>query len=175
MNFDPEDFCWNFCPICGERLELCSDGERHQPRCEHCRRFYYRNPVPAVCCFIADGDKLLLAQRGVEPCLGDWTLPGGFVELGETTEEAIVREMREETTLEIGDLRLIGVSTQQSRFYGAVTVLGYRVGEWTGAARACSDVLDLRFFARDERPPMPFQAHRELLAIYDGLMEIAGL
>ena len=44
--------------------------------------------MPAVCCLITRGDSLLLGQRAVEPCLGHWTLPGGFVELGETTEEA---------------------------------------------------------------------------------------
>jgi len=168
MAFDPEDFCWNYCPICGERLVMRADGDREQPHCDRCRRFYYRNPVPAVCCFITDDDGLLLAQRGVEPCVGEWTLPGGFVELGETTEEAIVREMREETTLEIGDLHLLGVSTQQSRFYGAVTVLGYYVGSWRGNIQACSDVMDLRFFAPGERPPMPFQAHRELMKVFDG-------
>ncbi|MCX5769878.1 MAG: NUDIX hydrolase [Candidatus Hydrogenedentes bacterium] len=175
MAFDPEDFCWNYCPICGGRLTLCTDGEKEQPKCDRCRRFYYRNPVPAVCCFITRDDSLLLAQRAVEPCVGEWTLPGGFVEIGETTEEAVVREMREETTLEIASLRLVGVSTQQSRFYGAVTVLGYYVGEWSGTLQPCSDVLDLRFFSRENRPPMPFQAHRELVAMFDSLLEQADL
>ncbi|HUW60965.1 MAG TPA: NUDIX hydrolase [Candidatus Bathyarchaeia archaeon] len=171
MAFDPEDFCWNYCPICGGRLRLCFDGEKEQPRCDRCRRFYYRNPVPAVCCFITRDDNLLLAQRAVEPCVGEWTLPGGFVEIGETTEEAIVREMREETTLDIASLRLVGVSTQQSRFYGAVTVLGYYVGEWSGTLQPCSDVVDLRFFSRENRPPLPFRAHRELVAMFDALSD----
>lgn len=170
MAFDPEDFNWNYCPICGEPLVLCPDGEKEQPRCHRCRRFYYRNPVPAVCCFITRDDGLLLAQRAVEPCVGEWTLPGGFVELGETTEEAIVREMREETTLEISRLHLVGVSTQQSRFYGAVTVLGYYVGEWKGEIRACSDVLNLKFFSRRDLPPLPFQAHRELVGMFDSFL-----
>lgn len=167
MAFDPEDFSWNYCPICGGRLVMRMDGDREQPRCDRCRRFYYRNPVPAVCCFITDNAGLLLAQRAVEPCVGEWTLPGGFVELGETTEEAIVREMREETTLEISDLHLVGVSTQQSRFYGAVTVLGYYVGSWRGDVKPCSDVLDLKFFSPAERPPLPFRAHVELVEMFD--------
>ena len=166
---DPEPFAWNFCPTCGGNLFLTPDGEKDRPHCRSCRRFYYSNPAPAVCCFITQGERLLLAQRAVEPCRGEWSLPGGFVEVGETTEEALVREMREETSLEVGDLRLIGVSTQQSSLYGAVTVLGYVVGKWVGTLQANSDALDLRFFSKTERPALPFQAHRDLLAIFDAL------
>ena len=164
---DPEPFIWNYCPICGAALALHHDGEADRPHCALCRRFYYRNPVPAVCCFLCQGEKLLLAQRAVEPCIGAWTLPGGFVELGETTEDAACREMYEETGLAIRGLHLIGVSTQQSRFYGAVTVLGYAVEEWSGELRPDSDALDLRFFGKAERPPLPFKAHLELLALFE--------
>jgi ADP-ribose pyrophosphatase YjhB (NUDIX family) len=167
MAHDPEPFVWSFCPICGAALAPCSDGEAERPHCAICRRFYYRNPVPAVCCFVSRGDAILLARRAVEPCLGEWSLPGGFVELGETTEEAAVREMQEETGLHVAGLRLVGVSTQQSRFYGAVTVLGYAVKEWSGELQAHSDVMDLRFFAKRDRPPLPFRAHTELLALFD--------
>lgn len=94
-------------------------------------------------------------------------MPGGFVELGEDTIEAAVREMREETGLEVKDLRLVGVSTQHSRFYGGVMVLAYAVGRWSGEMRPGSDVLDLRFFTRAERPTLPFRAHQELIALFE--------
>lgn len=163
----PKPFEWNHCAICGAPLELCSDGEKPRPHCAACGRFYYRNPIPAVCAFITRGDELLLVQRAVEPCRGMWSLPGGFVELGETTEDALVREMREETALEVRALRLIGVSTQHSLHYGGVMVLGYAVDDWAGEPHADSDALDIQFFARDKRPPLPFTAHRELLALFD--------
>lgn len=168
MMIDPEPFAWNFCPICGRQLESHHDGESLRPHCEPCRRYYYRNPVPAACCVVRDEDgRLLLAQRGVEPCRGMWSLPGGFVELGESTEEAIVRELREETTLTALKTRLLGVSTHPSRFHGAVTVIGYAIEEWEGVPAAGSDTLDLKFYARDEMPELPFKAHREILAFYD--------
>ena len=50
---------------------------------------------------ILDGDRVLLVQRGQEPLKGEWSLPGGAVELGETLEEALVREVREETSLDV--------------------------------------------------------------------------
>ncbi len=163
----PKPFEWNYCAICGEPLELSSDGEKERPYCETCGRFYYRNPLPAVCAILTRGDELLLVQRAVDPCRGHWSLPGGFVELGETTEEALIREMREETALEVRGLRLIGVSTQHSLHYGGVMVLGYAVQEWSGEPHPDSDALDIRFYTPDERPPLPFPAHRELLAIFD--------
>lgn len=122
-----------------------------------------------MCCFVTRNDELLLAQRGVEPRLGEWALPGGFVELGETTEEAAVREMHEETALHVDGLRLIGVSTQPSRLTGAVSVLGYMVERWTGEPAAGSDVMGVRFFPKSAVPSFPFRAHRELFEIFQSL------
>lgn len=166
----PKPFAWNFCGTCGKTLESIHDGQSIQPHCTDCRRFYYRNPVPAACCFVARGhDELLFTQRAVEPCKGEWTLPGGFIELGETAEEAALRELREETNLRGSQVELLGVSTKQSPHAGAVMVLGFVVHQWEGeeAMRPDTDALDLRFFSRHERPPMPFSVHRELLATYD--------
>lgn len=166
-----QSFAWNYCPICGDSLGPQFDGERHQPHCERCGRFYYRNPVPAVCCFVTRNGELLLGQRGVDPCRGEWALPGGFMELGETTEEAVARELYEETGLEAEGLRLVGVSTQQNPINGAVTVLGYAVESWRGHPKPGSDVTDLRFFPVAERPLLPFRAHRELTALFDASLE----
>ncbi len=167
MTYDPAPFAWNFCPICGNPLEPLHDGESLRPKCAGCRRFYYSNPIPAACCFVADGGRLLFVQRAVEPAKGLWSFPGGFVELGETTSEAALRELEEETGVRGADAVLFGASTQQSPISGAVTVLGYYVPAWTGAPAARSDAMDAGFFGRDARPELAFQAHRELLAMYD--------
>ena len=93
-------FEWKYCGICGLKLAKADDGESLRPHCAPCNRFYYSNPVPAACCFLTnDQGELLLVQRSIEPRKGMWTLPGGFVETGETTEAAAVRELSEETGL----------------------------------------------------------------------------
>lgn len=166
----PEPFVWNHCGTCGRALVIAHDGQSNQPHCPDCRRFYYRNPVPAACCFVSRGDgELLFARRAVEPCRGGWSLPGGFIELGETPEEAALRELREETNLRATRARLLGVSTRQSPISGAIMVLGYVVEDWEGEdeMRPDSDALALGFFARGARPELSFSVHRELLALYD--------
>ena len=167
MTIDPEPFAWNFCPICGDELVSRDDGERPRPHCVRCRRFYYRNPVPAVCCVVPLNGAILLAQRGVEPCRGAWALPGGFVEMGETTEQAVVREMMEETGLVIERVRLLGVRTHNSSLYGAVTVLGYAAEIWSGEPTSGSDVLATAFYTPEARPPIPFLAHTEIIELFD--------
>ena len=161
---------FNYCPTCGGDLVVRHDGHSYRPHCAPCNRFFYRNPIPAAACFVVRADgAMLFARRAVEPCKGMWTLPGGFVEMDETTEEAALRELNEETNLTATRATLLGVSTKQSPLSGAVLVLGYLIEDWTGeeAMRPDTDAAELCFFSHADRPQVPFATHRELLEIYD--------
>lgn len=160
-------FQWNYCPVCATPLELRDDGESKRPHCLRCGRFYYSNPIPATCCLVLLDGKLLLGRRAIEPCRGQWALPGGFVEFGETTEAAALRELKEETGLIGRQLHLIGVTTKPSRLSGYVVVLGYHVSVWEGEPVPGSDLESLEFFAAETRPPLALAAHRELTALFD--------
>ena len=92
------------------------------PPADSAGREYPSVPRVAVGAMIARGDRVLLVRRGREPAKGIWTVPGGGVELGETVEEAVRREIREETGLEIA---LNGVLGLASFTYGLIFAVAF--------------------------------------------------
>ena len=69
--------------------------------------YEYKYPHPAVtvdCIVFTSDNKVLLIQRKFEPCKGKWAFPGGFMNIDETAEQAVVRELAEETTIEIAEM-----------------------------------------------------------------------
>jgi ADP-ribose pyrophosphatase YjhB (NUDIX family) len=92
-----------FCPACGDRLQhrFVPEEDRERLVCEACGHIYYLNPkIVAGTIPVIDG-RVWLLRRGIEPRLGYWTFPAGFMELGETVQEAASRETLEELNLEV--------------------------------------------------------------------------
>ena len=87
-----------YCTQCGNTLSLRipEDDDRHRHICDACEFVHYENPRVVVCSLPRFEDKVLMCKRAIEPKYGDWTLPGGFMENGETAQEAAARETREE-------------------------------------------------------------------------------
>ncbi len=110
------------------------------------------------------GEGVLLVQRGVPPRVGEWALPSGFLELDEDPEQAVLRELAEETGLAGTVVRLVGVSSQKSRFYGRVVVIGYQVHSPEGAPVPGDDASAAAFFR--EPPRLAFDAHQRLLGLF---------
>lgn len=88
----------NFCSQCGKRVEQkIPHGETlHRAVCPACQTIHYQNPKVVAGCIPEWEGKILLCRRAIEPRLGFWTFPAGFMELGESTEEAAARETLEE-------------------------------------------------------------------------------
>ena len=98
----------NFCSHCGSRvISKVPDGD-HLPRfvCTSCDTIHYKNPLLVLGCVPVWEDKILLCKRAIEPRLGFWTVPAGFMENGETLQNAAARECYEEALakVEIGSL-----------------------------------------------------------------------
>ncbi|MDH5671467.1 MAG: NUDIX hydrolase [Myxococcales bacterium] len=86
------------CSSCGEHNEVRvpegEDRERHV--CSACGTIHYRNPKMVVGCIVQDGGRVLLCRRAIEPRRGFWTIPAGFMELGESATAGAARETLEE-------------------------------------------------------------------------------
>jgi ADP-ribose pyrophosphatase YjhB (NUDIX family) len=124
-------------------------------------REYPERPLVGVGGVIIEDGRALLIRRGSEPLLGEWSIPGGSLELGETLEEGVARELREETGLEVRVLELIEVFDRiylESTAGGAegkkgprfhYVIVDYLCERVSGEAVAGSDVTDVAF-AREE-------------------------
>jgi mutator protein MutT len=144
-----------FCPACGHATERVPLDGRTRARCPACRHVDWGNPKPAVGAILTRGGRVLLSRRARDPHRGMWDLPGGFLESGEHPEDAIRRELREETGLDARVLGLAAVATGE--YQGEATLnLVYRC-EAEGEPRADDDSAELRWFAPDEVPrPLAF-------------------
>ena len=128
---------------------------------ETCRmkREYPESPLVGVGAVIVQDQRVLLVRRGQPPLLGEWSLPGGVLECGETLREAVAREAREETGLLVEPGEMLGVYERVIRdderrvryHYVLIDFLCRPVG---GDLKAGSDAADVRWFTHDELPAL---------------------
>ena len=95
---------FKYCPVCGSsRFEVHNFKSK---KCQDCGFTYYANPCSATAAFIVnDNDEMLVVRRGKEPAKGTLDLPGGFVDMYETVEEGMRREIKEETGLDVQEIQ----------------------------------------------------------------------
>lgn len=101
-----------YCSQCGSPTELKIPDEDYSERfiCTKCSHIHYLNPKIICGCIVYKEDKVLLCKRAIEPRLGLWTVPAGFMENGETTRNAAVRETQEEANININTGKLFSIS-----------------------------------------------------------------
>ncbi len=97
-----------FCSACGAAVEWRIPVDDNRPRfiCSECDTIHYQNPKLVIAALPEWQDRILLCRRAIEPRYGLWTLPGGFMENGESTSQTAIRETLEEANarIDIGDL-----------------------------------------------------------------------
>ncbi len=127
-----------------------------------------RSPIPAVSGVIVNGNKVLLVKRSHPPSMGQWSLPGGAVRLGEECGQALVREVREETGLSVRVGALLSampciVKEDSNRILYHYIILAYRCHVLSGTVEAGSDAAEARWMTLGDVPS---------LGGTDGLMRI---
>jgi 8-oxo-dGTP diphosphatase len=153
-----------FCLRCGTRLVSRDDHGRSRPTCPACGFIYYRNPAPAAGVLLQERGGVLLVRRRFEPAQGDWCVPAGFMEYGESPERCALRELLEETGLHARLTALFGVYAGfDDPRVRAVLVL-YTAERVGGRLRPGDDALEARFWPLRRLPRrIAFAAHRRAL------------
>lgn len=155
---------FNFCPRCTYKLEKRQLDGRSRLQCPNCDYIYYHNPVPAVGAIVTGDSKILMVKRKFNPKAGFWSLPAGFIEYEESPVACVVREVKEETGLDIAIDRLFNVYAAQDDPRSHVVLIIYLAHIAGGALQPGDDAVDARFFAPNELPPnIAFSAHRRAL------------
>ena len=143
-----------FCSQCGGSLtqRFIAAENRTRSMCEQCGTIAYRGPQILVSTIVMCGERVLMCRRACAPQAGRWVLPGGFVEFGETLEEAAVRETLEETGVCLDAARLqpyaIATLPEISEVYAGFLA---SVPEATHA-RCGEECTEVGFFREDEVP-----------------------
>ena len=129
-------------------------------------------PVVGVGGLVVRDGRVLLARRGKPPLLRQWTIPGGTVELGETLQEAVVREMREETSLTVEPIEVLTVFDRIEREGEEVryhfVIVDFLCRAAAGEARAGSDALEVAWVRPEDVPAYALQ-QKALEVVHEAL------
>lgn len=157
----------NYCSLCGGEITQQVPPDDNRPRyvCLSCRTVHYQNPRIVAGCLPEYDGKVLLCKRAINPRYGYWTLPAGFMELGETTLEGAIRETREEANANVEVLELYmvlnlpHVDQVYMMFRSRLKDLDFSPGDET---------LEVKLFSEDEIPwdELAFTTIRETLRCF---------
>lgn len=142
----------NYCSRCGATLELghLPGDERERLACPACGLVAYVNPRLVVTTLpITERGEVVLIRRGIEPGLGRWAQPGGFLEVDETVTEAAIRETFEETGLVVEPGDIVGL---YSRLEAAVVVVAFEARIVGGVPRPTVEASEIAAFAPEAIP-----------------------
>ena len=141
-----------FCPLCGANMadKIVMPDRSRRKVCSSCGFVLFPGPKLVAGCLVVDAGKVLLIKRGIEPALGKWTFPGGYVDSDESAPEGAVRETREEVGMNVVLGDLLGVFTDAGN--PALTLVVYLAAPGVEAPGLSEEATEARYFGVDEIP-----------------------
>jgi 8-oxo-dGTP diphosphatase len=142
-----------YCPYCTTSVEQRELSGRDRPFCPTCETGFFEDPKLAVAVVIERDGKVALQRRTIDPGMGLWTFPSGFVDRGEPVEEAAVREAWEEVGLKVRLQRLLGLYSSAGE---TVVLAVYVASPEAGRLQSLDENDAVGFFAPEELPELAF-------------------
>ena len=149
-----------YCPRCSGTLETKVIDGVERPACSSCGKVIYHDPKVSAVAVVEHDGKVLMVQRALEPGIGLWSLPGGYVDRGEMVERAVEREVAEETSLMIEATDLLAVSSETGN---QVILISYDSRFIGGELKGGPEVSDASFFDPGDLPPLAFPRDQQIL------------
>lgn len=153
-----------FCPQCSVKLSQKLIDKQKVKCCGNCGFIFWNNPKPVVSILLYRNNKVLMLQRAKDPFKDYWVLPGGFINHDETPEDAIKRETKEETDLDINVDGIVGVYKINDDPRGVHIDIIFE-GKARGTPELSKEDTRLEYFSPDQLPQLIAYKHRE--AIHD--------
>ncbi len=164
---DHDPIEYRFCPRCGGGLELrkLKANEPKRLVCQKCFFVFYLDPKVVVGTLFTIEDRVVLLRRGIEPAMGKWVFPGGYMDRGESVGDAAIREAKEESLLDVGLCALLGVYSYPRSPNIIVVYAAEVVGGELGAG---DESLEAKAFSVSDIPwdGLAFPSTREALIDY---------
>ena len=156
-----------YCSHCGKKNSFNEIDGNKRYNCIHCKSIHYQNPRPTATLIVPKNNKILFVRRAYEPAKGCWSLPGGFLEMGETLEEGALRELKEETNLKGEVSKLLGTCSHFNSIFGDILLIGLEVKvEIWDKLKTGDDAYDATFFEINKCPKLAFECHRKIFNYY---------
>ena len=156
-----------FCQQCGSALGQKEIENKLRPHCDKCGFTVFLDPKIAAVVLATKDGKLVMVRRGVEPEIGRWSFPAGYVDRGEVVEDAAIREVREETGLEVRLNGFVGLYSETDR----VVVLAVYSAEIVGGCLiAGHDAQEAAYFSTNELPTLPFPHDYQIIEDWQALL-----
>lgn len=155
---------FKYCPLCATPLVEKDFYHALRSACPACNFIHFLDPKLVIVVVVEYEGKLLLGLRNIDPGKGLWSFVSGYVDRGEKVEEAAIREVKEETNLDVQLDKLLGIYSQNGNPH---VVIGYRASavnnDISKMAGQPDEVSELAFFTGEEMPDLAFPMDKLIL------------
>lgn len=152
-----------FCQQCGEKLANKKVDHKERPYCSSCGFIVFQDPKVAVLVLIQIKSKLVLVKRDINPYIGHWSFPSGYVDRSEKVESEAIREVKEETGLDVELVKLLGVYSQSDNPVILIVYIANMIG---GKLEALDEVQEIALFPVNNLPELPFPNDHQIIEDY---------